>query len=197
MAFLLRKYRTSVIPHFPVFEYDDTRAFLKGIPTAQMIEIIPSILSADFAVLAEEIRKIEQADCERLHLDVMDGRFVPNITFGPVIIEAIRRRTALVLEVHLMMEDKILEVKHLLEEKRMALPIEVDGGINTETLPRGIKAGATRLVAGHAVFGGDIIRNVRRLREVAEFSLVKAIEGEAGSPQKRAPEHEKAGTFDE
>ncbi len=68
------------------------------------IEIIPSLLSADFAELAEEIKKIERAGCERLHLDVMDGHFVPNITFGPAVIESIRKRTVLYLQAHLMIE---------------------------------------------------------------------------------------------
>ncbi len=66
------------------------------------IEIIPSLLSADFAELAQEIKKVEQAGCKRLHLDVMDGHFVPNITFGPVVVASIRRRTDLYLQAHLM-----------------------------------------------------------------------------------------------
>ncbi len=70
----------------------------------KVIEIIPSILSADFSILWEEIKKVEKAGCQGLHLDVMDGNFVPNITFGPVVIEAIRRRTALYLEAHLMID---------------------------------------------------------------------------------------------
>jgi ribulose-phosphate 3-epimerase len=77
---------------------------MKRNPTDRGIEIIPSILSADFAILAEEIKRVDQAACKRIHLDVMDGNFVPNITFGPVVIEAIRRRTNLYLEAHLMID---------------------------------------------------------------------------------------------
>ncbi len=67
------------------------------------VRIAPSILSADFGRLAEEVRAIASADY--VHVDVMDGRFVPNLTIGPVVIEAVRRATSLPLDVHLMIED--------------------------------------------------------------------------------------------
>src|SRR5688572_31917678 len=67
-----------------------------------MIKIAPSILSADFGVLAEEIARVEAAGADQLHIDVMDGRFVPNISMGFPIIMAIRKRTKLPLDLHLM-----------------------------------------------------------------------------------------------
>jgi ribulose-phosphate 3-epimerase len=69
------------------------------------IEIVPSLLSADFGRLAAEIQTVESVGATRLHLDVMDGHFVPNITIGPFIVEAIRRITNLHLESHLMIEN--------------------------------------------------------------------------------------------
>ena len=66
------------------------------------MKISPSILSADFAALGEEIARVETAGADQLHVDVMDGRFVPNITIGPVVVAAIRKRTRLPLDVHLM-----------------------------------------------------------------------------------------------
>jgi ribulose-phosphate 3-epimerase len=67
-----------------------------------VIRIAPSILSADFAALADDIAKVEAGGADQLHVDVMDGRFVPNITIGPVVVAAIRKRTRLPLDVHLM-----------------------------------------------------------------------------------------------
>jgi len=69
------------------------------------IRIAPSILSADFANLAEDIRKVEEAGAGLLHVDVMDGHFVPNITIGPPVVKSIRKVTNLPLDVHLMISD--------------------------------------------------------------------------------------------
>jgi ribulose-phosphate 3-epimerase len=70
-----------------------------------MIHIAPSILSADFARLGEQVRQCEEGGAERLHIDVMDGHFVPNLSMGPAIVRSLRAVTRLPLEVHLMVED--------------------------------------------------------------------------------------------
>ncbi len=218
------------------------------------IEIVPSLLSADFACLTKEIRKVEEAGCHSIHLDVMDGHFVPNITIGPVVAAAIRRITRLYCVAHLMIDDPDMFIRQFKESgmdeliihseikadfiktlssiKRMGMaagvsvkpktpvdiiepaidlldsllimsvepgfggqkfirgsekkvgmareilrrhgrriPIGVDGGINIETLRRVIKAGATRLIAGSAIFSGDIKRNIAELRKTASGIL--------------------------
>jgi len=75
-----------------------------------MKKIAPSILSADFSRLGEEIRAVEAAGADYIHIDVMDGHFVPNITIGPLIVEAARRVTSLPLDVHLMIENPDLYI---------------------------------------------------------------------------------------
>jgi len=202
---------------------------------SRSVLIAPSILSADFGRLADEVRAVEQAGADYIHVDVMDGRFVPNITLGPVLVEAVRRATRLPLDVHLMIVepekyveafaaaganlisvhvetsphlhrtlhqirqagarpaavlnpatpvelvgdvlddldmvlvmsvnpgfggqrfipralDKIRRLRQLLNSRGLKVDIEVDGGIDPDTAPRAIEAGANVLVAGTAVF---------------------------------------------
>jgi ribulose-phosphate 3-epimerase len=203
-----------------------------------MIKIAPSILSADFSRLGEEIQAIEKGGADYVHVDVMDGHFVPNITIGPLVVEAVRRITTLPLDVHLMIENpdrfipdfaragadiitvhqeavphlhrtvqlikglgkkagvsinpatpistlevilddldlvlvmsvnpgfggqsfipaslpKIEELRKLIDRRRLAVELEVDGGVKTDNIGLIAGAGAEVFVAGSAVFGGD------------------------------------------
>jgi ribulose-phosphate 3-epimerase len=200
------------------------------------VKIAPSILSADFARLGEEIRAVDAAGADYIHIDVMDGHFVPNLTIGPAVVRALRGLSAKPFDVHLMiapvdpmlesfaqagadiltvhpesgphlhrtlqtiralgkkagvalnpstpvdaldhvldlvdlvlvmtvnpgfggqaylpLEDKIRAVRARLDATGRDIPLEVDGGINPQTAPRVIAAGATVLVAGSAIFQG-------------------------------------------
>ena len=94
-----------------------------------MIRIAPSLLSADLAVLAEEIRKVERGGADYIHLDVMDGRFVPSITFGSVLVAAVRRCSSLPLDVHLMIEAPERYIEAFVEAGAHTL------GVHRETCP--------------------------------------------------------------
>ncbi len=101
----------------------------KARPLAAPIRIAPSILSADFARLGEQIHDAEAAGADLIHFDVMDGSFVPNITMGPLILEAARRSTSLPIDVHLM----IVEPDHLLEAFAKAGATRIN--VHWETCP--------------------------------------------------------------
>lgn len=80
-----------------------------------MIKLAPSILSANFARLLEDVKKVENAGCEYLHIDVMDGHFVPNITLGPGIVKSLRKDVNMVFDAHLMIENPDLYIKDFVD----------------------------------------------------------------------------------
>ena len=217
------------------------------------IKIAPSILSADFSRLGEQVAAAAEAGADYIHVDVMDGRFVPNITIGAPVVASLRRRTELPLDVHLMIEDpdskipgfvkagadiitvhyetcphlhrtvqsikelgiragvsinpatpadmleeilpdldlvlvmtvnpgfggqvfitsmldKITRLRAELDRRNLGAELEVDGGINSTTALRAVKAGADVLVAGAAVFHAEysVKEGIARIRESLE-----------------------------
>ena len=213
--------------------------------------IAPSILSADFGRLAEEIRAVEEAGADWIHVDVMDGHFVPNLTIGPVVIQAVRAATSLPLDVHLMIESpdtfidsyaeagadriavhvetcphlhrtvahvreagaracvalnpatpataiepilgdldqlvvmtlnpgfggqkfiesvlpKISQIRGWIDERELAVELEVDGGVGPGTIGRVARAGGNAFVAGSAIFHKpDYAATIAELRKEA------------------------------
>lgn len=214
-----------------------------------MIKLAPSILSANFAKLLEDVKKVETAGCEYLHIDVMDGHFVPNITLGPAIVKSLRKDVNMVFDAHLMIEnpdtyikdfvdagadiitvhvescthlhrtiqniksfgikagvalnpatpiesikhviddidmvlimtvnpgfggqsfienmiEKIQDLKMIIDEKRLSVDIQVDGGIKPDNVNEVVKAGANIIVAGSAIFNSENINEtVKQFRE--------------------------------
>lgn len=213
------------------------------------IKIVPSILSADFSRLGDEIRAVEEAGAEWIHIDVMDGHYVSNITIGPVVVESIRKVTRLPLDVHLMITDpdkygpefikagadwisihpetceepktslkkirelgakasiavnpdvpldqveryfpdidmvlmmtvfpgfagqafiedvlpKIEKAKKVIEQRKLPILIEADGGIKADNIARVVEAGAEVIVSGSGIFKtSDYADTIRRMRE--------------------------------
>ena len=92
--------------------------------------IAPSILSADFARLGEEIRAVEEAGADWIHIDVMDGHFVPNITMGPLVVEAVRRSTRLPLDVHLMIENADRYIPDFIKAGADLVAVQVEASVH-------------------------------------------------------------------
>ncbi|WP_186671278.1 ribulose-phosphate 3-epimerase [Sporosarcina sp. BP05] len=222
-----------------------------------MIKIAPSILAADFSKLAEEVKEVEAAGAELIHIDVMDGHFVPNITMGAIVVEALRPVTKLPLDVHLMIENpnmyieqfakagadyitvhveacphlhrtlqliksygvksgvvlnphtpvetilhvldeidlvlfmtvnpgfggqkfihsvvpKVKQLADIIRERGLPIEIEIDGGINEETIVPCAEAGATIFVAGSAIYNApNRAEALRRIKAAGEGALRK------------------------
>jgi ribulose-phosphate 3-epimerase len=98
--------------------------------TAHVVKLAPSILAADFARLGEQVAEAERAGADRIHVDVMDGHFVPNISIGPVVVKSLRPITRLPLECHLMIEDPDLYLDDFAAAGADSILVHQEGAIN-------------------------------------------------------------------
>lgn len=104
-----------------------------------MIKIAPSILSADFSRLGEEIRAAEKAEADLIHVDVMDGHFVPNITIGPLVVKAVKKVASIPLDVHLMIEDPDKYIKDFAESGADIITVHSEASVHLHRSIQNIK----------------------------------------------------------
>ena len=129
------------------------------------LQIAPSLLSADFAALGEAIAKVEAGGADLIHVDVMDGHFVPNITLGPPIVKAIRKRAHVPLDVHLMIESPDLFIEAFVEAGAASLTVHAEAGVHLNRTIHfiksfGIRAGVALNPATPVVMLEDIACDV-------------------------------------
>jgi ribulose-phosphate 3-epimerase len=130
-----------------------------------VVKLAPSILAADFTRLGEQVREAEQAGADRIHIDVMDGHFVPNISMGPVVVKALRPITSLPLEVHLMIEHPIRFLDAFAEAGADSMLVHVENAVNLHRTVQhikvlGKKAGVVLNPATSPVAAAEILPDV-------------------------------------
>ncbi len=138
-----------------------------------MVEIIPSILSADFARLAEEIGRVERGGASMLHLDVMDGHFVPNLTIGPPVVESIRKSTTLHLDVHLMIENPDRYVSHFVAAGANSVSVHYEACRHLDGTLEMIRSGGA--MAGIVLNPATPVSVLEDVLGVADYVLLMSV----------------------
>lgn len=153
------------------------------------IEVVPSILSADAGRLAEQVQEAEGAGADRIQVDVMDGHFVPNLTFGPGVVEAVRRATSLPVEAHLMVERPELFLEAFVKSGATLVEVQVEATTSLYRTVQKIKElGAKAGVAINPATPVDALREILPYIDLVNVMTVEPGFGGqkfiAGSPEK-------------
>lgn len=135
--------------------------------------IAPSILSADFTRLGEELKTIEKAGADWIHIDVMDGHFVPNITYGPIIVEACKRASTLVRDVHLMIEKPDLMIPEFVKAGADYISVHVEACTHLHRSLQLIKSFGIK--AGVALNPATPISSIEYVMDQLDFILIMSV----------------------
>ena len=146
-----------------------------------MVQIVPSILAADFAHLAAEIERVERGGATMLHVDIMDGHFVPNLTMGPPVVKAIRRVTALKLDLHLMITDPDRYAPIFIEAGADQISVQQEACPHLDRTLHMIRSEGAK--AGVVINPATPVAMIEEVLEVADFVLVMSVNpGFGGQP---------------
>jgi ribulose-phosphate 3-epimerase len=140
--------------------------------------VCPSILSADFSRLKDEIAAVEAAGADFIHVDVMDGQFVPNLTFGPIVVQGIRKWTRLPLDVHLMIVEPLRYLAAFADAGANHLIVHVEAVADPAAAARTIRARGLR--AGLAIKPATPLDRLERALDACDTALVMTVEPGAG-----------------
>lgn len=138
------------------------------------IEISPSVLGANLMCLGEEIRRVEELGIGWLHLDHMDGHFVPNISFGPDFVSAMRKQTKLFLDVHLMLSEPMKYIETYAKAGADLITVHVEADDDAETMLRAIAAQGIK--AGISIKPGTPVQAIEPLLPLCDLVLVMTVE---------------------
>lgn len=137
------------------------------------MKIAPSVLSADFTRLGDQVRRAEHGGADYIHVDVMDGRFVPNITVGPLIVEAVRRSTTLPVDVHLMIEEPERYVRDFIQAGASILTVHQEACRHLQATLSSVRAAGAR--AGIALCPATPLSTVAELPEDFDLLLIMTV----------------------
>ena len=150
-----------------------------------MIKIAPSILSADFSRLGEEIRAAEKAGADMIHVDVMDGHFVPNITIGPLVVKAVKKVASIPLDVHLMIEDPDKYIKDFAESGADIITVHSEACVHLHRSIQNIKECGVK--AAVSINPATPLQNIEFILPYVDMVLLMSVNPGFGG-QKFIPE---------